>query len=104
MPEGTRLQTKGIGPTYPERVGYFWGVMAMASAVVLVKAEMGESIKVAEALRKVAGVKQAHAITGPYDVFALAEAKSQEDLGKFVISHIQSTKGVKDTLTCLVVG
>ncbi len=47
----------------------------MANAVVLVKAEVGEAIKVAEALRKVSGVKQAHAITGPYDVFALAEGK-----------------------------
>ncbi len=65
---------------------------------------MGEAVRVAEALRKVNGVKQAHAITGPYDVFALAEAKSAEDLGKFIVSHIQTAKGVKDTLTCLVVG
>ncbi len=76
----------------------------MANAVVLVKAEVGEAIKVAEALRKVSGVKQAHAITGPYDVFVLAEGKGLEEIGKFVVSHIQSTKGVKDTLTCLVVG
>ncbi len=76
----------------------------MASAVVLIKAEMGQAIQVAEALRKVSGIKQAHAITGPYDVFAIAEAKSVEDVGKFVVSHIQGTRGVKDSLTCLVVG
>ncbi len=76
----------------------------MASAVILIKAEMGEAVKVAEALRKVSGVKQAHAITGPYDVFVFTESKSAEDLGKFVVAHIQSTRGVKDSLTCLVVG
>ncbi len=52
-----------------------------------------------EALLKVSGVKQAHAITGPYDVFAVAEARGGvEELGKIVISQIQATKGVTDTL------
>jgi len=76
----------------------------MARAVVLIKADMGKAIKVAEALRKVPGVTQAHAITGPYDVFAVAESSSVEDLGKFVVAHIQGTSGVKDSVTCLVVG
>lgn len=76
----------------------------MASALVLVKSELGQAVKVAEALRKISGVKQAYAITGPYDVFAVAEGKGAEELTQLVISRIQGTHGVKDTLTCLVVG
>lgn len=76
----------------------------MASAVVLVKAEMGSATQVAAAMRKISGVSRAQAVTGPYDVIAMAEGKTVEELGEFVISKIQQTKGVKDTLTCLVVG
>lgn len=104
MPAAALLQTRGNGAAPPEPVGQFRGVIPVASAVVLIKAEMGQALQVADALRKVSGIKQAHAITGPYDVFAIAEAKSVEDVGKFVVSHIQSTRGVKDSLTCLVVG
>lgn len=80
------------------------GVRNMAGAVVLMKAEMGQAIRVAAALRKIRGVTKAHAITGPYDVIAMAEGKTVEALGKFVVSKIQRTRGVKDTLSCLVVG
>jgi DNA-binding Lrp family transcriptional regulator len=76
----------------------------VASAVVLVKADMGSAVQVASALRKIPGVARAQAVTGPYDVIAMAEGKTVEELGEFVISKIQQTKGVKDTLTCLVVG
>lgn len=104
MPAVVPLQTAGIGRlACRTRLEISEGVRFVASAVVLIKAEMGQAITVAEALRKVAGVKQAHAVTGPYDVFAVAEGKTVEDLGKFVVSHIQSTRGVKDSLTCLIV-
>lgn len=80
------------------------GVVGVASAVVLVKAEMGQAVKVAAALRRVRGVRRAHAITGPYDVIVMADAKTAEELGQFVVAKIQRARGVKDTLTCLVVG
>ncbi len=79
-------------------------VISVASTVVLVKAEMGQALRVAAALRRIRGVSMAHAVTGPHDVIAVAEAKTIEALGQFVVSKIQRTRGVKDTLTCLVVG
>jgi len=73
-------------------------------AVILVKAQMGQATNVAAALRKIKGVSDAYAVTGPYDAVAIAEAKDVADLGRFVVSKMQRVRGVGDTVTCLIVG
>ncbi len=45
----------------------------------------------------------AEAVTGPYDVIALAEAVSVDALGKLVVSRVQLIDGVTRTLTCPIV-
>jgi DNA-binding Lrp family transcriptional regulator len=42
-------------------------------------------------------------VAGPYDIIAIVEAASIDDLGKMVVSRIQGVKGVTRTLTCTVV-
>lgn len=76
----------------------------MVRAVILVKAQMGQATNVAAALRKIKGVSEAYAVTGPYDAVAITEAKDVGELGRFVLSKMQRSRGVQDTLTCLVVG
>jgi len=72
----------------------------MVEAIVLIQAKVGESSAVASAVIDVEGVTFADVVSGPYDVIARAEAESIDDLGKLVISRIQTVNGVTRTLTC----
>jgi DNA-binding Lrp family transcriptional regulator len=44
----------------------------------------------------------AEGVTGPYDVIMRAEAANMDELGKTVLSKIQSIPGITRTLTCPV--
>lgn len=75
----------------------------MAKAFVLIQTEVGKAAQVAEDVKKIEGVTSAEDVTGPYDVIALAEAETLDDLGKLVVSKIQHVEGITRTLTCPVV-
>ncbi|MCX7846393.1 MAG: Lrp/AsnC ligand binding domain-containing protein [Dictyoglomaceae bacterium] len=72
-------------------------------AYVLVSTEPGKAFNVKEALSKIEGVLNADLVTGPFDIIASVEASDLKTLGEVVISKIQTTEGVRKTLTCLVV-
>ena len=74
----------------------------MVEALVLIQARVGESSAVASAVVDVEGVTSADVVSGPYDVIARAEADSIDELGRLVISRIQTVGGVTRTLTCPV--
>ena len=76
--------------------------MAMVRAYVLIQTEAGQTERVAKAVAGVDGVGSAVSVTGPYDVIALIEAPSIDDLGRLVASHIQAVKGITRTITCPV--
>jgi DNA-binding Lrp family transcriptional regulator len=73
------------------------------SAYVLIQTEVGQAAGVATQLRAIAGVVVADDVTGPYDVIARVEADSIDELGRLVVSHVQSIEGLTRTLTCPVV-
>lgn len=73
------------------------------SAYVLIQTEVGKAAQVAEAARSIKGVVAADDVTGPYDVIVRTEANSLDDLGKMVVSQIQSVEGITRTFTCPVV-
>lgn len=75
----------------------------MVEAIVLVQAKVGESSAVAVAIAGLDGITSAEVVTGPYDVIVRAEADSMDDLGRMVVSRIQSVKGVTRTLTCPII-
>ena len=73
------------------------------SAYVLIQTEVGKAAGVATHLREIAGVVVADDVTGPYDVIARVEADSIDELGRLVVTHVQSIQGLTRTLTCPVV-
>lgn len=75
----------------------------MIKAYVLIQAEPGKTGPLLEALMQVKGVISAEGVTGPYDVVALAEARSLDELSRRVISSVQAIEGVIRTLPCTVV-
>jgi DNA-binding Lrp family transcriptional regulator len=72
-------------------------------AYVLIQTEVGKAAQVASEVGAISGVTSAEDVTGPYDVIVRAEAESVDELGKMVVSRIQSVEGITRTLTCPVV-
>ena len=54
-------------------------------------------------LRQMAGVKSAHAVTGPYDVIAVIEGKDVNELGNLVSSRMRAISQISRIITCAVV-
>jgi DNA-binding Lrp family transcriptional regulator len=73
------------------------------SAYILIQTDVGKAADVATRIRTVKGVTAADDVTGPYDVIARAEANTLDELGRAVISEVQSIDGITRTLTCPVV-
>ncbi|MBI3753148.1 MAG: Lrp/AsnC ligand binding domain-containing protein [Deltaproteobacteria bacterium] len=73
------------------------------SAYVFIECEHGKSMSAADKIGKIGGVREAHAVTGPYDVIAYVRASNFKVLGDVVITKIQAVSGVKKTLTNVVV-
>ena len=74
-----------------------------AQAYVLIQTDVGRSAQVAEEVSRIEGVIAAHNVTGNYDVIALAEADSLDDVGRLVVNQIQLVHGIARTTTCNVV-
>ena len=75
----------------------------MVCAYILMKSELGQQSDVYTKILKIKGVKFANTVTGPYDLIAFIESPDLNTLGKTVVSKIQNLKGVKDTMTCIVI-
>jgi DNA-binding Lrp family transcriptional regulator len=71
-------------------------------AFILIDTSPGRAREVAAKLRQVAGVSVAHAVTGPHDIIAVAEAADVTALGELVVQKIQSVAGVNRSLTSIV--
>ena len=75
----------------------------MVQAYILIQTEVGKARDVATAIQEIAGVVRVDAVTGPYDVVVLTEARSVDELGKLIVSNVQLVPGITRTLTCSVV-
>jgi len=75
----------------------------VVQAYILVQTEVGKAAQVAREIADIRGVTIAEDVTGPYDVIVRAEARNMDELGKLVVSKVQSVAGITRTLTCPVV-
>lgn len=71
-------------------------------AFILIDTSPGKAKDVAQKIREVPGVSAAHAVTGPHDIIAIAEAADVSSLGELVVQRIQSVLGVNRSLTSIV--
>jgi DNA-binding Lrp family transcriptional regulator len=72
-------------------------------AYVLIQTDVGKAADVTRLAREIDGVVSADNVTGPYDVIAVLESGSIDDLGKLVVSQMQRIEGITRTVTCPVV-
>ena len=78
------------------------GVSQMAAkAFVLIETEVGKTRDVVNALQKLKGVNSVDTVTGPYDIIAILQGDSLNDIGNLVTGKIHPIAGISRTVTCL---
>ncbi len=75
----------------------------MAKAFVLIETLVGKTTEVAAGLEGLQGVNSVNAVTGPYDVIAVIEADTLNEIGDIVTKVIHPVAGISRTVTCLAV-
>jgi DNA-binding Lrp family transcriptional regulator len=71
----------------------------MVTAVVLIKAEHGKVIEVAETLASIPGISEVYSVAGRYDLVAMLRVRQTEDMEKLVTGEIVKVPGIRETET-----
>lgn len=71
-------------------------------AYILIKVKAGKTKEVLQALKKLAGVEQAHSCFGQPDIFVFISVHDERSLSDVVITKIHQIEGVEETDTHIV--
>ena len=74
-----------------------------ARVYILIETAVGRTKEVLTAVKQIEGVKSADLVTGPYDIIAIAETESLNDVGDLITIKINTVTGISRTVTCLAV-
>ena len=74
-----------------------------AKAFVLIETVVGRNKEVVTTLKKLEGVTTVDIVTGPYDVIAIVEGETLNDIGDIVTAKIHPIAGISRTVTCLAI-
>ena len=74
-----------------------------AKAFILVETAVGKSREVVTSLSRLKGVISVDTVTGPYDIIAILQGESLNDIGDLVTGKINSFAGISRVVTCLVI-
>ncbi|MFX0087622.1 MAG: Lrp/AsnC ligand binding domain-containing protein [Candidatus Hodarchaeota archaeon] len=77
--------------------------MTRPTAFVMINAEIGEEEEVLKYLNEQLKVDEAYVVYGVYDLVARVSSDSMKDLKDLVINQIRQAKGVRSTLTMVIV-
>ncbi|MBA7538224.1 hypothetical protein ES705_30498 [subsurface metagenome] len=78
----------------------------MASrAFLLIETVAGKSNVVVAAIKQLGEerVKSVSTVTGPYDVIAVIEGETLQEIGELITGKIDSVAGISRMVTCLVI-
>jgi DNA-binding Lrp family transcriptional regulator len=75
----------------------------MAKAYVLIETAVGRAKEVAAMIEKLEGVTAVDPVTGPYDIIAIVERDSLNEIGNLVTGSIHPIAGISRTVTCLAI-
>ncbi len=74
----------------------------MQTIFVMVKCELGKAYEVAnKSVESIEQVSEVHSISGQFDLLMKCYLDDDQDIGHFVIEHLQTLPGVKDTFTII---
>jgi len=74
----------------------------MASAYVLINADMGAENEVLNELKSINGVTEAYLVYGVYDLIAKVEAETMEQVKEIITWKIRRLEKVRSTLSMIV--
>ncbi len=74
-----------------------------AKAFILIETAVGKSKDVVSGLGKLEGIKSVDTVTGPYDIIAIVEGETLNDIGDLVTGKIHPISGISRTVTCLAI-
>ena len=74
-----------------------------AKAFLLIEPATGKSREVVTSLSKLKGVISVDTVTGPYDIIAILQGESLNDIGELITGKIKSIAGISRVVTCLVI-
>ena len=74
-----------------------------AKAYVLIETVVGRTREVTSAIGRLEGVKSVDPVTGPYDIIAIVEGESLNEIGDIVTGKIHPIAGISRTVTCLAI-
>jgi DNA-binding Lrp family transcriptional regulator len=75
----------------------------LATAFVLINAEIGAENEVLKDLKTIPEIKEAHMVYGVYDIIARVETESMQELKDTISWKIRRLDKVRSTLTMIVV-
>jgi len=75
----------------------------LATAFVLINAEIGAENEVLKDLKAIQEVKEAHMVYGVYDIIARVETETMQELKDTISWKIRRLDKVRSTLTMIVV-
>lgn len=76
--------------------------MGMSQAWILVNTVLGKEKEVLATLKNIPGVREAHIVTGQYDLMVLIEAQSMKQLSDILSWNIRRLKHIRNTITMIV--
>ena len=74
-----------------------------AKAFVLIETAVGRTKEVVAVLSRLEGIKSVDTVTGPYDIIAVIEGESLNEIGDLVTGKIHPIAGISRTVTCLAI-
>ena len=74
----------------------------MPTAYVLINCDLGSEEEIIKQVKKLTEVIEVSGVYGVYDIMIKVEADSMDKLKEFISSKIRRVKGVKSTLTMLI--
>lgn len=77
--------------------------MSRPTAFVMINAEIGEEEEVLRFLQEEIKVDEAYVVYGVYDLIAKVSSDTMKNLKDMVINQIRQAKGVRSTLTMVIV-
>jgi DNA-binding Lrp family transcriptional regulator len=78
-------------------------IMSRPTAFVMINAEIGEEEEVLRFLKEDIKVDEAYVVYGVYDLVCKVSSDTMKNLKDMVINQIRQAKGVRSTLTMVIV-
>jgi DNA-binding Lrp family transcriptional regulator len=74
-----------------------------AKAFILIETAVGKNKEVVSLLSKLEGIRSVDMVTGPYDVIAVVEGESLNEIGDLITAKLHPIPGINRTVTCLAI-